>query len=115
MIDVFDPIFHGAEVDVRHCDAITEVHLDECPLDVTLKNSPPSEKGGRCLLPLLQGLGLVAVPGSGLAADSLLQLGASVCVPQNPCDIPRQTGAYQDGRSPNLKGTDHQTFQGLEN
>lgn len=67
--------------------------------------------------PLLQGLGLVPVPGSGLVADSgsLLQLGASVCIRQNPCDIAWQTGAYQDGCSPNRKGIHHQKFQDLEN
>lgn len=61
MIDMFDPIFHGAEVDVGHSDAITEVHLDECPLNITLKNSPTSEERESVL-------GLVLVPGSGTMA-----------------------------------------------
>jgi len=54
MIDVFDPIFHGAEVDIRHCDAIPEVHLDECPLDVTLKDNTRG-RGVSAWLLLLQG------------------------------------------------------------
>lgn len=73
MIDMFDPIFHGAEVDVGHSDAITEVHLDECPLNITLKNSPTSEERESVL-------GLVLVPGSGTMAALAPSCSWSICL-----------------------------------
>lgn len=76
---MFDSVFHGAEVDIRHCDAIAEIHLDECPLDITLKNSPTSEGVSAWLL-LFQGLGLVLVPGSGITAALSLSTAVSICV-----------------------------------
>ena len=78
MIDVFDSIFHGAEVDIRHRDAIPEVHLDECPLDVTLKDNTRG-KGVSTWLLRLQGRSFSEPQAQGCGSLGSI-LGACVCV-----------------------------------
>lgn len=62
MIDMFDFIFYGVEVDVGYSDVIIEVYLDECFLNIILKNSSILEERELVLgFVLVFGLGIMVV------------------------------------------------------